>query len=200
MLPASLPDSVKLMSMAKEVGDIAMIEGVHLRLRLVRPDDAAFIHGLRTDPAVNAHLSPVTGTVEDQGAWLEAYKRREAAGEELYYIIERRDTGTSCGVVRLYDIAGDRFTWGSWILDKNKPTKAALESAVLIYDVGFVLLSCDLAVFDVRQDNSRTLAFHRRFGAKQIGEDAENVYFTLHRDEFQRNRDGFMNIVQGQTA
>ncbi|RBI86851.1 N-acetyltransferase, partial [Rhodosalinus halophilus] len=27
------------------------------------PEDAAYLHGLRTDPRYNAHLSPVTGTV-----------------------------------------------------------------------------------------------------------------------------------------
>ena len=77
--------------------------GSRLRLRPVMPEDAAFIHGLRTDPAYNTHLSPVTGTVDDQRAWIEAYKVREAAGEEIYYVIERRD-GVPCGVVRLYDI------------------------------------------------------------------------------------------------
>jgi hypothetical protein len=39
------------------------ISGPHLRLRPVTEADAAFIHGLRTDPAHNRHLSPVTGTV-----------------------------------------------------------------------------------------------------------------------------------------
>ena len=103
------------------------------------PEDAAFIHGLRTDPAYNTHLSPVTGTVADQRAWITAYKTREAAGAELYYIIERRDR-VPCGAVRLYDITTDSFTWGSWILNADKPPKAALESALLSFSVGFVSL------------------------------------------------------------
>lgn len=49
---------------------IPEIAGKRLRLRLVVPGDAAFIHRLRTGPAHNAHLSPVTGTVEDQNAWI----------------------------------------------------------------------------------------------------------------------------------
>ena len=40
--------------------------GSRLRLRPVMSEDAAFIHGLRTDPAYNTHLSPVTGTVDDR--------------------------------------------------------------------------------------------------------------------------------------
>ena len=87
-------------------------------------------------PADNVHLSKVTGTVGDQRRWIADYKAREAAGREFYYVIARSD-GTRCGLVRLYDIGPDRFTWGSWILDHNKPPKAALESAVRIYDIGF---------------------------------------------------------------
>lgn len=45
---------------------IPEITGPRLRLRLVTPGDAAFVYGLRTDPAYNAHLSPVT----DQTAWI----------------------------------------------------------------------------------------------------------------------------------
>ena len=157
--------------------------GPRLRLRPVTPQDAAFIHALRTDPAYNAHLSPVTGTIADQRAWIESYKTREAAGHEIYYIIERLD-GTPCGTVRLYDITGDRFTWGSWILNADKPPKAALESADI----------------DVRRANARAIAFYRRLGMTETGQDAENLYFTLSRDDFGRNRDDFMKILQDQAA
>jgi RimJ/RimL family protein N-acetyltransferase len=178
---------------------MAAIEGPHLRLRLVRPGDAAYIHGLRTDPAYNAHLSPVTGTVADQRAWIERYKTREAGGAEFYYLIERLD-GAPCGVVRLYDITADSFTWGSWILDANKPPRAALESAVLSFGVGFERLGLRLAQLDVRRANARAIAFYRRFGMTGTGQDAENLYFTLHRDDFRRNRDDFMKLLQGQAA
>jgi len=175
------------------------IDGVRLSLRLVMPDDAAYIHGLRTDPAYNSHLSAVTGTIKDQRAWIEAYKAREAAGDEVYYLITRKD-GVPCGTVRLYDITADRFTWGSWILDENKPPKAALESAVLSFGVGFERLGLRLAQLDVRRANARAIAFYRRFGMTGTGEDDENLYFTLHRDDFRRNRDDFMKILQDQAA
>ena len=176
-----------------------VVEGPHLRLRPVRGDDAAYIHALRVNPVYNTHLSAVTGTVDDQRAWIERYQAREAAGEEIYYTIERRDTGQVCGTVRLYDIADGRFTWGSWILDEAKPPKAALESAVLIYDVGFEVLGCDLAVFDVRCDNARTLAYHRRFGAQETGADELNVYFTYPRARFQADRGSYMTVLGVET-
>ena len=159
------------------------IMGQRLRLRLVTPEDAPFIHGLRTDPAYNRHLSPVTGTVEDQRVWILAYKAREAAGEEYYYIIERLD-GVPCGVVRLYGITKDSFTWGSWILNADKPPKAALESAALSFVIGFEMLGLRRADIDVRKDNAKAIRFYRRFGMVETGSDPENLYFELTRSRF----------------
>ena len=79
-------------------GDLTRIEGSNLALRLIQPDDAAYVHALRIDPAYNMYLSEVRGTIDDQRAWIERYKDREEAGEEYYYIIERHD-GTPCGTV-----------------------------------------------------------------------------------------------------
>lgn len=159
------------------------ITGPRLRLRPVVPDDAAFIHGLRTDPAYNAHLSPVSGTVADQRAWIVAYKAREAAGEEIYYIVARHD-GVPCGTVRLYGITADSFTWGSWILNADKPPRAAPESAVLSFSAGFERLGLARAEIDVRRDNRHAIAFYRRFGMTETGSDADNLYFELTRARF----------------
>jgi len=61
-------------------------EGLALRLRPVQPEDAGYIHALRVNPSYNRHLSPVTGRVENQRAWIERYQVREAAGQEIYHI------------------------------------------------------------------------------------------------------------------
>lgn len=171
------------------------VEGVQLRLRPVQPDDAPYLHRLRTDPRYNTHLSPVTGTIADQRAWIEGYKTREAAGQEVYFLIERRD-GTPCGTVRLYDIHPDRFTWGSWILDAAKPPKAALESAVLSFGVGFADPARDHACVDVRHDNARAIAFYRRFGMTPTAEDTLNIYFTYPRSRFLADRPAHLAAVR----
>jgi len=164
------------------------VEGERLRLRLVREDDAPYIHALRTDPGLNRHLSPVSGGVEGQRTWLARYKAREAAGEEAYYLIERRDNGRPCGTVRLYEIGADSFTWGSWILDANKPPKAALESAVLSFGVGFERLGKARALIDVRRDNDRAIAFYRRFGMTETGADERDLFFECRPDQLARAR------------
>lgn len=165
--------------------DIARVAGARLDLRLVGVDDAAYIQNLRTDPRYNAHLSAVSGTVQDQASWIASYKEREATGQELYFIMERKD-GRQCGTVRLYEITAESFSWGSWILDENKPAKAALESAMLVYRIAFNRLCLMRAVFDVRRDNVRTLAFHDRFGATRVREDDLNVYYVFDRETFER--------------
>jgi RimJ/RimL family protein N-acetyltransferase len=162
------------------------VSGWRLRLRLIEPEDAAYVHGLRTDPRYNTHLSPVSGGIEDQRAWIEGYKARETEGRELYFVIERLD-GIRCGLVRLYEITPDSFTWGSWILDENKPPRAALESAVLIYRLAFEQLDIPKAVFDVRRENQHTLTFHRRFGATETGADDLDVFFEYPREQYRRD-------------
>lgn len=169
------------------------IEGPQLRLRLVRPDDAAYVHALRTDEQYNTHLSPVTGGIAEQRAWIERYKAREAAGTEFYYVIEHLSDGPPCGLVRLYDIAQDHFTWGSWILGANKPPKAALESATLSFRLGFGGLGAQLAHIDVRKDNGRALAFYRRYGMTQTGEDSGNFYFEYERSRFEQDEEAFLS-------
>lgn len=166
---------------------VGLIEGVRLALRLARPEDAAYIHGLRTDPRYNRYLSAVTGTVQDQEDWLRRYKAREAAGEEYYYVIERRQDGQSCGLVRLYDIRNDSLTWGSWILDQNKPPKAALESAVLSFDVAFNRLGKSVAFVDVRNENRKASSFYERFGMKRLRQDGQDTYYEYTRQQFERD-------------
>ena len=180
--------------------DLHRVDGTSLSLRLVVPQDASYIHALRMDPRYNAHLSAVTGTVTDQENWIARYKIREAAGMEYYYVIERRLDAASCGLVRLYDISGDRFTWGSWILDENKPSKAALESAVLSFGVGFKHLGLAVADIDVRNDNTGARAFYERFGMRYLRRDAVDTFYEYTRADYNRDLEGHMKVIAASVA
>ena len=159
-------------------------------MRLIRSEDADYVHGLRTAPSYNWHLSGVRGTAEDQPRWIAAYKSREAQLRELYYVIERKD-GMRCGLVRLYDISADSFIWGRWILDHNKTAKAAQESAVLSFGVGFDGLSLSQALVDVRISNSQALAIDQRPGMDELRRDERDIYFTYPRSRFEAACAGF---------
>jgi RimJ/RimL family protein N-acetyltransferase len=179
--------------------NLARVEGPNLILRLIRPEDADYVHTLRTDPAYNRHLSEVRGTAEDQRRWIEGYKAREAALRELYYVIERKDD-TRCGLVRLYDIGADSFTWGSWILDHKKTRKAALESAVLSFGVGFDGLGLSQALVDVRIGNEQALAIYQRLGMTELLRDDRDIYFTYPRGQFEADRAGYLAILKAERA
>ena len=170
--------------------------GCRLKMRMVEPSDARFIHALRTDPTLNRHLSAVTGSVADQQAWIESYKAREAEEREFYYLFERLDDGRACGVVRLYDIAPDQFTWGSWIMAANKPAKGALESALLSFEMGFEHLERPLALVDVRRDNGHALAFYQRLGMREIRRDEQDIFLHYTREQFSQTRDGLWRVVE----
>ncbi|WP_420024730.1 GNAT family N-acetyltransferase (plasmid) [Cereibacter azotoformans] len=179
-----------------DLASLSRVEGPTLALRLIRPEDAAYVHGLRTNPSYNRHLSEVRGTADDQRRWIEAYKIREAEAREFYYIIERHDR-TPCGTVRLYDIGADSFTWGSWILDHGKPPKAALESAVLSFGVGFDHLGLGSAHVDVRLGNSHAEAFYRRFGMTETHRTGRDIYFVYPRAKFEADRSSYLKILRG---
>lgn len=171
-------------------------EGLNLALRLIRPDDAEYVHMLRTDPTYNTHLSEVSGGVEDQRNWIVQYKARENEVRELYYVIERMD-GTRCGLVRLYDISSESFTWGSWILDHNKPKKAALESAQLSFAIGFDILDLAHANVDVRIGNEKAIDIYVGLGMHEIRRDSENIYYRFDRTRFHASQEARMAILEG---
>lgn len=168
-----------------------------IRLRLAAPDDAAFIYALRTDPRYNTYLSSVSDGVEAQRNWLCRYKDRELAGTEYYFIIETIDE-TPCGTVRIYDITDESFCWGSWILNENKTRYAALESALIVYRVGFSSLGKKYCRFDVRKENVSVIKFHKRFEPEITGEDEDNIYFEFPATAFLEMEKKFQNFLDGE--
>lgn len=174
---------------------VAQVTGPRLRLRLITPEDASYVHSLRLNPLYNRHLSAVTGTVEDQRKWIEHYKVQEAQCQQFYYVIERHD-GERCGLVRLYDINDTQFTWGSWILDANKPPKAALESAVLSFGIGFDYLDLMVAKVDVRVENTHAEAFYRRLGMIETDRTARDIFFCYPRELFEETRFTYIEILK----
>lgn len=149
-----------------------------IRLRLIEEADAEFVLKLRLDDNYNKYLSSVVADVEAQKSWIKSYKLDEAAGNQYYFIIERHD-GMPCGTVRIYDIQGDSFSWGSWILNENKTRYSAIESAYLIYSFGFDQLGFKKCHFDVRRENTKVISFHEKMGAYRTGETDIDILFEI---------------------
>lgn len=157
------------------------ITGKNIRLRDIEIDDASFILQLRLDEDKNRYLHKTSPILENQINYINSYKQKD---DEYYFIIESLST-EKLGTVRIYDVAGDSFCWGSWLMVNDAPRTAALESALLVYEFAFYNLCFVKTHFDVRKNNERVVAFHTRMGAKIVSEDELNYYFKFTREDYE---------------
>lgn len=156
--------------------------GKNMVFRNATTEDAEFILGLRTDPIKGKYLSATTADLDMQIAWLEKYKNDNS---QVYFIIEDRH-GERFGTIRLYDVRGDSFCWGSWILRDGRPSGFAMESALLVYQFALTL-GFKNSHFDVRKENTSVWQFHERFGATRTNEEGEDYIYTISHDAIQNS-------------
>lgn len=169
----------------------SIARGKNVDLREVCAGDASFILLLRTDPKLNANLSPTPPDIQQQRAFI-AHALQDP--DTYYFLITAKD-GQPLGTIRIYDLKPDSFCWGSWIISPQAPLTAAVESALLIYDFGFFCLHFHRAHFDVRKDNRRVIDFHLRFGAKITTEDEQNFYFEISLDDYLATRERYARFL-----
>ena len=181
-IPEQNLSSIEHVAADGEIKDIAFIKpvkviGKNVVFRNAVVADAKFILQLRTDPIKGKYLSATTADIDMQVAWLEKY-----AGDnsQIYFIIEDRN-GERFGTIRLYDVIGDSFCWGSWILRDGRPSGFAMESALLVYQFA-LSLGFKNSHFDVRKENTSVWQFHERFGAERTGEQGEDYIYRISHD------------------
>jgi len=137
---------------------------VRYRVRPVTLEDASFIVELRNDPLLNRYLHEISPRVEDQVAWLERYFLRR---DDYYFIVEDADSGERHGAIGIYDIEENAAgaEWGRWILKHG--SMAAIESAWLIYEVGFSKMRLARLSSRTLIENPQVISFHDSFGASR---------------------------------
>lgn len=165
--------------------------GRKTRLERVLESDAEYIFGLRTNEDKSRFLNATSGTVADQATYIR--KALEDDNQGYYKIIvedERR-----VGVVRIYDIVGDSFSWGSWIIQDDRPKYTALESAFLVYATGFDYSNFPKCHYEVRRENTKVCAFHERLGAVRTSETEQDIFYNFPKsawDSIQNKYPGFI--------
>lgn len=164
--------------------------GKSIVFREIQVSDAEFVLGLRLDLKKNQFISSVPNDIEKQRNFICDYLNDNSS---YYFIICNKINFVPVGTIRIYDIQGDSFCWGSWILSQDASKFSAIESALLIYDFAFLALHYKKSHFDVRKNNTNVVEFHKRFGAEIVEEDEENYYFQydlnsylLARKKYQR--------------
>jgi RimJ/RimL family protein N-acetyltransferase len=163
------------------------ISGRSIDLRPADMTDAEFVLKLRLDPQLNTHLSATAPAIAPQREWIRRCKDDPA---QCYFIIQDKQ-GQPVGTIRIYDLQPDSFCWGSWILQPGAPRKAAIESALLVYEFAFYRLGFTRCHFDVRKQNTRVLDFHQRFGAKIVGETADDFFFHFFKADYEATREKY---------
>ncbi len=156
-----------------------------ISVRLVRESDASFIHGLRTNATLGQFLSSTPHKVEDQVAWITAYRERERERKEYYFLIYDSQKKNPLGVYRLYRFQSDRFEVGSWLFSTGLGSIPILGD-LNVRSIGFHHFGYDLCNFEVRKENTSVVAYHKRlFSSELVSEDDLNYYFILSRSKFE---------------
>ena len=171
-----------------------IIYGKNINLRTVEEKDAEFILDLRQNENKNKYLSKTSVTIESQIDWIKIYKEKEKNKKEFYFVIESKSQD-KLGLVRIYDLKGHSFCWGSWIIKEDTPKTTAIESALQIYEFGFYKLGFIKSYFDVRKENHRVIVFHKRFGAEIIEESEIDVFFNYDIKDYEVIRDKYKRYL-----
>ncbi|MEO6831600.1 MAG: GNAT family N-acetyltransferase [Chitinophagaceae bacterium] len=159
-----------------------LIVGKHIQLRSSSEADAAFILALRLDPTLNQYLNPTPPELSLQEEWI---RKASARAGEYNFVIETK-TGERLGVVSIYQIddAVGTFNWGRWIIKPDAPMYTAIESTLLIYYLGFIVLGLETALSEVRTGNKTVIRFHQSYGVQILSEDELEIRYSYERAQF----------------
>lgn len=166
------------------------VVGNNVVFRDANKDDAEFILQLRTDPVKGKYLSHTSSDFDLQVAWLEKYTKDNT---QIYFIIEDK-SGERFGTIRLYDIKGGSFCWGSWILREGRPSGFAMESALMVYHFA-IGLGFNKSHFDVRKGNQSVWQFHERFGAVRVAESDEDYIYNIFLSSIQQSLEKYKRYL-----
>lgn len=167
------------------------IRGRSVLFREVTLNDAPFILKIRQDPELGQYLSPTPAGEEKQREFIRAYFEKE---NEFYFII-MDPAKNPIGTIRIYDIQGDSFCWGSWILIPGAPQRASVESIFRLFDFAFNSLGYKKSHFDVRKKNLRVATFYKRMGAIITSEDHVNLYLEYTRETHWKTRKKYLRVL-----
>lgn len=172
------------------------IQTIHrygITLRPVEVTDAEFILELRTDKRLGQFLSTTSPDLDQQREWIRGYKKREAVGEEYYYVAEK--DGVAYGTIRTYKIGEDWFEGGSWLFSPDAPVGMSILADIVNREFGFDVLDKSVNRFDVRRLNFAVVKYQRGFHPMQVGEDELNQYFILTRRQFEKYKPKYLKLL-----
>lgn len=168
-----------------------ILQGKYVNLREVAVDDAEFILKLRCDEKKSRFLHKTEYNVEKQVEYIKNYLKKD---NEWYFIIENKEH-KPLGTVRIYDVEGDKYTGGSWLMSDEATAQQVLEGDMLMKKYSFDVLGFNKNCFDVRKENKKVVRFHKICGAKIVDENDIDYFFELTKENFETNKDKLYGML-----
>jgi len=97
------------------------------------------------------------------------------------------------GTIRLIDLNGETFEWGSWALKSGLGSLISLNSAYAVYKVALELCGFNSAEFVVKSHNKNVINFHLQSGAKIVNYDTDSTFFRFDSESIHIFLDRFEN-------
>ena len=156
------------------------LSGKYVTLREVSGDEAEFILSLRCDERKMQYLHRTEYNLEKQ---VEYIKKYFAIPDECYFIIIKIKK-ERIGTYRIYDVQGDSFCIGSWLLVDGVNAAESFESDYILRMYGFDVLGFKRIHFDVRKGNRKVIAYHKMVGARVVGETDIDLLWEITKEEY----------------
>jgi RimJ/RimL family protein N-acetyltransferase len=163
-----------------------------LEVRLVDESDAEFIVSLRTSSKAQKFISLTENDVNQQREWISEYKKREMSGNEYYFLYSIK--GISIGVSRIYNIYEGSFTSGSWIFLNTAPSGTAIVASIIGKEIAFEILGLEKDFSVIHKDNKNVIRFHKMFEPQLTGDDKNNNYYVLTKENFMKHKDKIIGL------
>ena len=114
-------------------------------------------------------IHSTSSDIEEQKKWIRAYKKREQAGTDYYFIFFK--DGVPVGLNRLYWIKEDSYTSGSWVFSPDAPFECAIAAALIVRIIAFEILGkkVENALDGCHKDHVKVLRFNKMIGLEITG-------------------------------
>lgn len=166
---------------------LSIVETKFLILKEITKVDLKDIINLRQSRS-NNHLSPISSNLNDQLSYYDEYKRRRAENSEIYYkIIDKSNSSTMAGLVRLTKINDlNKFSWESLIVADGVAPYVSLDTMMTIYRIGFeTLLKETCGPWTTPIDAKNVYGLHKKVGmASEVSKDEKFYYMVVKKQDF----------------
>jgi hypothetical protein len=158
----------------------------NIYLKLVNLNDAKYIFKLRTDKKLARYLNPTSFIFKNQVEWMKLYFKRNQKKLEYYFKfqIKKNRKFYTFGVARIIKLSKNSFSFGSWIIEPNKPNWYAIECALAIYEFAFIIKNFKKNKMWIDLRNKKVIKFHKSLGAIETSRDHKQIYVDLSKKNY----------------